>query len=115
MDRSDVMYLISAVQYKDEFGVYREILTKRKVFCEVSSITQTEWFEGSRNGLNPSLRFRMFSPDYEGEKLLQYQDTFYSIYRTYRDRNEIIELYCEVNEKAKGTEIFEIHPVIPGS
>lgn len=113
MDRSDVMYLISATHNRGTYGVYGERLTKRKVFCEVSSITMSEWFEGSRNGLNPSLRFRMFAPDYNNEKLLLYNDTYYSIYRTYRDRNEIIELYCEVNEKAKGTELFEILPVGP--
>lgn len=106
MDRSDVMYLISAVQTKDELGVFREELTARKVYCEVSSVSMAEWFEGSRNGLNPSLRFRMFAPDYEGEKMLAFNGTFYSIYRTYRDKNEIIELYAEVNEKAKGTAVF---------
>ena len=106
MDRSDVMYLISTVQTKDELGIFREELTGRKVFCEVSSVSMAEWFEGSRNGLNPSLRFRMFAPDYEGEKMLAYDNVMYSIYRTYRDKNEIIELYAEVNEKAKGTAIF---------
>ena len=110
MDRSDVMYLIAATQSKDSYGVYKELLTKRQVYCEVSSVTQSEWFEGSRNGLNPSLRFRMFASDYQGEKLIQYNNTYYSIYRTYRDKNEIIELYCEVNEKAIGTVIFEPSP-----
>lgn len=113
MDRSDVMYLVSETQSKDMYGAYTSLATKRKVYCEVSSITQSEWFEGSRNGLNPSLRFRMFAPDYEGEKLILYNDTFYSIYRTYRDKNEIIELYCEVNEKAIGTVVFDpIPPVV---
>ena len=102
MDRSDVIYLISTTYNKSAYGIYEDIYTKRQVYCEVSSVTQSEWFEGSRNGLNPSLRFRMFGPDYNGEKLLQYNGTYYSIYRTYLDRNEIIELYCEVNEKAKG-------------
>jgi hypothetical protein len=41
----------------------------------------------------------MFGPDYNGERFLEYKGTVYTIYRTYITRNEIIELYCELNEK----------------
>ena len=99
MDRSDIIYLCTPTHTKDEFGQYISSYQKRMVFCEVSSITQSEWFEGSRNGLNPSYRFLMFEPDYNGEKFIEYNGVVYSVYRTYRSKNEIIELYCELNEK----------------
>lgn len=99
MDRSEVIYLLTPTHAKDAYGQYLQTYARRQVFCDVSSVTQTEWFEGARNGLNPSLRFTMFGPDYNGERMLEYQGTVYTIYRTYTTRNEIIELYCELNEK----------------
>lgn len=95
MDRSSTIELVSVERQQDELKVWHDTPTNRKVYCEVSSISQSEWFEGGRNGLNPALRFRMFAPDYKGEKTLLYNGTEYSIYRTYVDRNETIDLYTE--------------------
>lgn len=95
MDRSNIIYLISNEQTQNEYGVWQDNKTKRKVFCEVTSVGQNEWFEGGRNGLNPQYRFRMFAPDYKGESLVEYNNTTYSIYRTYLDKKEIIDLYVE--------------------
>lgn len=95
MDRSQVITLLSVTRTQDNLKVWHEVPTQRQVYCEVSSISQSEWFEGGRNGLNPALRFRMFAPDYQGEKTLLYNGTEYSVYRTYVDRNELIDLYTE--------------------
>lgn len=95
MDRSDIIYLLSYNQTKDSLGIWHKNITKRKVFCDVESVSRTEWFEGSRNGLNPSFRFTVFRYDYEGEEALEYNEKEYSIYRTYVDRNETIDLYAE--------------------
>ena len=39
---------------------------------------------------------RMFEPDYQGEELAEIDGKMYRVYRTYRGKNEIIELYLEV-------------------
>jgi len=98
MDRSSVIYLLKVTQTKDTYGVWHETTERRKVYAEVTSVSQTEWFEGGRAGLNPELRFRMFRYDYEGEKMLVYNGRIYAIYRTYTDRKEIVELYTEIKE-----------------
>lgn len=98
MDRSTPIYLISNNKTQDQYGVWRDNTTERKVFAEVTSVGQSEWFEGGRQGLNPQFRFRMFAPDYQGESLLKYNNVVYSIYRTYVDRDEIIELYTELKK-----------------
>ena len=98
MDRSSVIYLVSNNKTQNELGKRGDNLTERKVFAEVSSVGQSEWFEGGRNGLNPEYRFRMFAYDYNGESLVKYNGVIYSIYRTYVDRNELIELYAEKRE-----------------
>ena len=95
MDRSVVIYLIENQPYQDNLGIWQDNETERKVFAEVTSVSQSEWFEGGRNGLNPQLRFRVFRYDYNGEKVLKYDDVYYTIYRTYVGRDELIDLYTE--------------------
>lgn len=104
MDRSNVVYLISSTKTQDEFGVWRETLTEREVFCSVDSITRQEFFDAGRNGLNPTFRVVMFFGDYEGETLLRYANKTYSVYRTYQSRTDTIELYCERKGGSNGKE-----------
>jgi hypothetical protein len=95
MDRSNVIKLISSTKTQDNNGVWRETLTERQVFCNVSSVTASEFFEGGRNGLNPEYRMTMFNGDYQGETMLKFNGHTYAIYRTYLDRNDNLELYVE--------------------
>lgn len=95
MDRSNVIKLISSTKTQDNNGVWRETLTERQVFCDVSSVTASEFFEGGRNGLNPEYRMTMFNGDYQGETMLKFNGRTYAIYRTYLDRNDNLELYVE--------------------
>lgn len=95
MDRSTPIYLVASIYSQNNEGVISEQVTERKVYADVVSVTRSEWFEGARIGLNPELSFRMFAPDYNGEKILKFNDRYYSIYRTYMGRNDILELYCQ--------------------
>ena len=95
MDRSDVITLIAETTTQDEYGVRRASETTRTVFCNVSSVTANEFFEGGRNGLNPQYRMTMFNGDYEGERTLEYNGKRYAIYRTYLAKNDQLELYVE--------------------
>lgn len=98
MKKSDVANLITDSWSMNSYGVYEKTTTKRKVFVRVSSIGSQEWFEGSRNGLNPQYRFTMFSHDYKGEKVIEYGGTNYTIYRTYNKTVDEIELYTELKK-----------------
>lgn len=119
MDRSEVIRLIQDAPVQDANGVFQntgqsvfrdergfiireENTTEitfsqnwREVFCQVDSVTQSEFFEGGRNGLNPEYRFTMFAADYQGERTVEYKQRTYGIYRTYQPRTDIIELYAE--------------------
>lgn len=95
MDRSNVIKLISSTKTQDNNGVWRETLTERQVFCDVSSVTASEFFEGGRNGLNPEFRMTIFAGDYQGETMLEFNGKTYAIYRTYLARNDNLELYVE--------------------
>lgn len=98
MKKSDVAKLVSYSYLMNNYGIHERTETKRKVFVSVSSVGSSEWFEGSRNGLNPVYRFTMFSHDYEGEKVIEYAGTEYTIYRTYMKSVDEIELYSELRK-----------------
>lgn len=95
MDRSNVIKLIAQSYEKDEYGVSRPTETAREVFCDVSNVTQTEFFEGGRNGLNPEYRFTLFFDDYNDERIVEYEGKRYAVYRTYLARTDVLELYVE--------------------
>lgn len=93
MNKSNVAYLVSESFTKNKYGVYERTETKSKVYVNVTSVNSQEWFEGGRNGLNPEFRFTMFSHDYHGEQIIEYNDIQYTIYRTYIRKKDEIELY----------------------
>lgn len=100
MDRSNVIYLISRnqVQQKDytwKIDAWDEEI-KTEVFCDVRSITQTEWFEAGRNGIeHPSFIFIINRNEYSGEQIVEYEGQRYGVFRTYAAKNEDLELHCE--------------------
>ena len=95
MDRSNVIKLLSVTKTQNQYGVWEETISEKEVFCQVDSVSASEFFEGGRNGLNPEFRMTMFSGDYSGETMLIYNGATYAIYRTYQRRDDNIELYVE--------------------
>ena len=93
-----IIELLAAVFEKDADGIDRRKETARTVFARKMSVTREEFFSGGRNGLNPSLMFRMFAGDYSGERRLRYDGAVYKIYRTYMTNGDYIELYTEREE-----------------
>ena len=91
---SDVITLVSETYTKNSYGVDVKTEQQTDVFCEVSSVSASEWFEGNRADLNPEYRFIVFFGDYDGQKTCIYNDIRYGIYRTYR-ANDRVELYAE--------------------
>lgn len=107
MDRSNVIKLISSTKSQDAYGVWKEILSERTVYCNVQSVTQSEFFEGGRNGLNPEYQITMFFGDYNGESMVEYEGKTYSVYRTYKRRNDTLELYVERKGGTNGKTVQE--------
>lgn len=95
MDRSDCISLIETTRSQDDYGVWRSAETSTIVYAQVDSITQREFFEAGRNGLNPEFKFTLFFGDYDNQPIVEYNGSRYSVYRTYLRRNDIIELYVE--------------------
>lgn len=95
LDKSRVLTLISITYETDEIGQQVPAEIRRDVFCNISSISSSEWFDAGRAGLKAEHRATIFSHDYNGEELAELDGVRYGIYRTYLGRNETIELYME--------------------
>lgn len=91
---TDVVTLVKQTITTDRFG--NEIATEstRKLYCEVDSISQSEFYSAANTELNPEYRFSVFFGDYQDEEICVYKGTRYSIYRTYRT-GDYMELYAE--------------------
>ena len=97
--RNDVIQLYTVTYEKDSCGVSvpTEVLSD-SIMAEIKSAGASEWFEGGRNGLNPSATLIIRRVEYNGEETVLYDGTKYTVYRTYI-RGDLIELHCE---KKKG-------------
>lgn len=94
MDRSDVIVLIDETYSSDSIGQQIATESRTTVYASVDSIRSAEFYNAGQLGLKPEFRFNIFSPEYSGEKIVEYNGERYSVYRTYRAKNEILELYC---------------------
>ena len=91
---TDVIALITQTITTDKYGNEVATETERTVYCEVDSISQTEFYAAANTELNPEYRFTIFFGDYEGESLVKFNGARYSVYRTYRTGDDL-ELYTE--------------------
>ena len=91
---TDVITLITQTITTDKYGNEEATETERTVYCEVDSISQTEFYAAANTELNPEYRFTIFFGDYQGESLVKFNGARYSVYRTYRTGDDL-ELYTE--------------------
>lgn len=106
MDRSDVVTLIKTEYVRDARGVQQPVETRRDVFCNVSSISMTEFYKAGQLNLKPAYRFTIFAPEYDNEQDIEYKGHKYTVYRTfhgqrysgiinYKTSGDHMELYAE--------------------
>lgn len=91
---TDVITLITQTITTDKYGNEVATETEKTVFCEVDSISQTEFFAAENTELNPEYKFTIFFGDYDGQALVKFNGARYSVYRTYRTGDNL-ELYTE--------------------
>ena len=91
---TDVITLVTQTITTDKYGNEVAKETEKTVFCEVDSISQTEFYAAANTELNPEYKFTIFFGDYEGEEVVVFNGARYSVYRTYRSGDNL-ELYAE--------------------
>lgn len=98
MDRSTPITLIGETWAQNSYGINEPTETEKKIYANVQSVTRQEFFEGGRNGLNPSLVFTVFRHDYDNQKIIKYNGIRYTVYRLYELRDDTLEIYVERRE-----------------
>lgn len=102
MQKDDVIKLYTINRTQDAYGRWMEgNPTVKEVFARVKSISRSEFFDAGRQGLNPDLRFDIFTGDYNGETIIEYNGKTYAVYRTY-ENGDYMELYVERKGGADG-------------
>ena len=91
---TDVITLVAQTISTDQYGNEVATEVETQVFCEVDSITQTEFYQAANTELNPEYKFTIFFGDYSGQPIVIYNGVRYAIYRTYR-ADDNLELYVE--------------------
>lgn len=95
MDKSDVITLITQSRTQNDYGVWETTETTSDIYAQVESVSQSEFFEGGRNGLNPAYKFIVYAFEYNGETIISYNNERFGVYRTYRTKTDMLELYVE--------------------
>ena len=71
----------------DKYGNEVREQTERDVFCQIYSITRSEFYAAATANLHPEITARLSDyTEYEGETLARYNDVLYSVIRVYRDK-----------------------------
>ena len=85
---NEVLTLVGRSFEADGYTLREE--TKRLVFCRLSSISRTEFYQAQATDFRPELKFVLADYlDYEGEYLCIFEDVWYRVIRTYRSGQEL--------------------------
>lgn len=81
----------------DEYGNEVQNITETEVFVQPRGVYQSEFYNAAQLGLKPSLTlFLSNREDYEGQKVLEYEDIEYNVIRVdWTAQRDGISLVCE--------------------
>lgn len=87
--------LIKQTYIQDEISNQIPVENKTPVFCDVKSVGRSEFYNAATTGLKPEIIFVVHNYEYEGQKLVEFENKKYNVIRTYSTNFEEIELTCE--------------------
>ena len=90
---NDVAYLVNEVLTEDDIGNSVSETSETAVFCEISSVSQSEFYKAAAIGYKPQCRLKMWQ-EYGGQSLVRIGSVYYSVIRNFT-ANGMTELYLE--------------------
>ena len=105
----DVARLVSQVYTgQDEDGNAQHKRYAREIFCNVRSVTQNEFYRAAEQDLHPDIVLTVSTQaDYNGEKMVIYNDKLYDVIRTYWTGDEV-----ELTLTERTGETYKLNPVL---
>lgn len=83
--------LMTEVQILDEMHRPRVSYTEQKVFCNVKSIGQSEFYQAETAGMKPELKMEVKLVNLENVSHVKHKNKLYKVIRTYQ-KQDITEL-----------------------
>jgi SPP1 family predicted phage head-tail adaptor len=87
----DIGYLMSEKQTIDSMHRPKVSYSESKVYCNVKSISQSEFYQVATVGFKPEIKIEIKCMDITGATHFKYNGKIYKILRTY-SKQDIIEL-----------------------
>lgn len=91
---NDIAYLVNEVLTEDDIGNSVSETSETAVFCEISSVGQSEFYKAAAVGYKPQCRLKMWQDEYNGQSLVRIGNVYYSVIRNFTE-NGTTELYLE--------------------
>lgn len=90
----DEVTLLTEKIIKDNIGNEIKEFEENTVFCEVKSVSRTEFYNAAQKGIKPSKLFLLNNFEYENQENIKYQNEIYKVIKTYLIDIDTIELTC---------------------
>lgn len=75
---------------RDQYGNPIVEKTEREVFCQILSVTRSEFYAAANADIVPRFIVRLQEAlEYQGEKIVEFEGENYVVLRTYRDRGSM--------------------------
>lgn len=87
--------LITQTFATDQLGNQVPTKTEIIVYCDVKSISRSEFYYASNTGLKPSIVFTVNDFDYNKQELVKFEGQEYNVIRTYLKSIDKVELTCQ--------------------
>ena len=87
--------LITQTFTTDSFGNQVPTKTESIVYCDVKSISRSEFYYASNTGLKPSIVFTIKDFEYNKQELVKFEGQEYNVIRTYLKNVDEVELTCQ--------------------
>lgn len=91
----NVCKLISKEMTTDELGYPIAAETEYETFCSEESVTMSEFYNAGKAGKTPEYKLTVNAIEYDGQPEVEYKGKRYTIYRTFRTDEDMMELYVE--------------------
>lgn len=91
--------LISVNSTENDMGDIIAMESRIEVLCDVESVTRSEHYSASANGLRPEIVFVLNQYDYNKQELVEFEGVKYRVIRSYKSKKskriDDLELICE--------------------
>lgn len=91
MQYTEIIYLISYIESKDEIGNIIKQKEEKKVYAKKNKVGTNEFYNAVAVGLTPTAELQIKNSNYNNEEEVLYNNVYYSVIRTIpKDRTDIV-------------------------